>query len=548
MSAKKPAYAVLARKYRPQGFDEVVGQPAVSVTIKNALSTGRVHHAYLFTGPRGVGKTTMARILAKALNCKKGPTTDPCGDCEPCREIASSSCLDVLEMDAASHTGVDNVREVILDSVGLAPTRDRRKVFIIDEAHMLSTAAFNALLKTLEEPPAHVVFILATTESSKIPATIASRCQRYRFRPVPADLLAGHLAALAKKEGMKAEPAALDLLARSAEGSLRDAVSLLDQSRAAGGDSISEESVREMFGFVPQELLFGVAQALLKRDAQDLGRRLKTIYAEGVEPAQLLKDLRAAFEALYLHKLGLEDLPEKALEPLAKGVSADACAFLLRRFNRILEELRHGDSPRLALELGLFACVEAASDLSAWVERLESLERRLASGATPAPASTAAPSVRAPAPPAAPAAPAAFAGDLWPALISAVRQERESLASSLEKGQLKPAGSGPWKLVFERTFDMKSAEKGLPLIEDKLSTIVGRPIKITLEQGSVDKKTTDGDEEAVDPGISTGSSTPPAGTVWKDIDGGSSGEPPAALKKAQQILGGKVRIVKKPGS
>lgn len=541
---KKSAYVVLARKHRPQGFDEVVGQPAVSTTLKNALAAGRVHHAYLFTGPRGVGKTTMARILAKALNCVQGPTAAACGECEPCREIAASSCLDVLEMDAASHTGVDNVREVILDTVGLAPTRDRRKVFIIDEAHMLSAAAFNALLKTLEEPPPHVVFILATTESSKIPATIASRCQRYRFRPVPVDLLVSHLATLAKKEGIKADPAALELLARSAEGSLRDAVSLLDQSRAAGGDVISEESVREMFGFVSQELLRGVAEALLKRDAKALGARLKTVYAEGVEPAQLLKDLRAAFEDLYLHKLGLEESVDKALQPLAAGVSADGCAFLLRRFNRVLEELRQGDSPRLILELGLFACVEAANDLSTWVERLEALERRLGAAAPPPAAAQPAQdqSVRA----GAPTEPAPAAENIFASLIAAVRQERESLAASLEKGELRPSSSGPWRLVFERNFDMKSAEKSLPLIEAKLSTIAGRLIRILVEQGRVDKKSTNVDE-VVDAGVDTGSGAAPAGTVWKDIEAGG-GEPPASLKKAQQILGGKVRIVRKPGT
>ena len=248
MSKEKSAHQVLARKYRPQGFEELVGQDAVSQTLRNALGSKRIHHAYLLTGPRGCGKTTTARILAKGLNCEKGPTAEPCGECTPCKEITLSSCLDVMEMDAASNTGVDNVRQIIIETVGLAPARDRYKVFIIDEVHMLSTSAFNALLKTIEEPPPNVVFILATTEVHKVPATIASRCQRFKFRPVQPEPLAEYLAGIAKKEKIAVEPEALQLLARAAEGSLRDAISLLDQCRSAGEGKVTLDSVREMYG------------------------------------------------------------------------------------------------------------------------------------------------------------------------------------------------------------------------------------------------------------------------------------------------------------
>ncbi len=553
---KAQPHAVLARKYRPQGFDEVLGQPAVSVTLKNALASKRLHHAYLFTGLRGVGKTTMARLLAKALNCKNGPTPEPCGQCDPCREIATSSCLDVLEMDAASNTGVDDVRQMIIETVALAPSRDRYKVFIIDEAHMLSTAAFNALLKTLEEPPAHVVFILATTELTKVPATIASRCQRFKFRPVAVEMLTQHLQNLAKKEGLNAEPAALELLARNAEGSLRDAVSLLDQCRSAGGSEVTESLVRDMFGLVAADALAAIAKAVLARDAAGLAKTLKELQAEGVEPAQLLRDLRGAFETLYLDKLGLEPVSDAALKPLAALGTAEQFSFLLRRMNKTLEELRFGDSPRLILELGLFSCLEAAADLEAWVRRLEALEQRLSSGMG-APTAPAAPAASAPrrmetvagnslpeAPSAEPAQTAVGGSDgqIWQAVIAAIRQEKAGLATTLENARL-VSGAGVWKIVFGKAFDCDGAKRSQALIEAKLATAAGRPIKVQLELGQTGPA---GPQELSAPSVSSA----PAGEMgaWKDASesGQSAPQAPAGLSKAQQILGGKVRVVKKP--
>ena len=538
---KQPAsYVVLARKYRPQIFDEVLGQPAVSVTLKNAIAAKRLAHAYLFTGPRGVGKTTMARLLAKALNCAKGPTPEPCLECEACREIAASSSLDVLEMDAASHTGVDNIREVIIETVALAPNRDRTKVFIIDEAHMLSSSAFNALLKTLEEPPPHVVFILATTESAKIPPTIASRCQRFRFRPVPIELLTPHLRELADKEKIDITPEALELLAQGAEGSLRDAVGLLDQCRSFTDGRITEELIREMFGMVAQELLRGTARALFGRDAKALGGWLVKIYEEGVEPAQLLRDLRAALEAAYLGKLGL-GAPGQAsvLGDAAESASADAIAFLLRRVNATYEELRYADSPRLTLELGLFGCLEAAPDLREWVERLEALERRLAAGGVqaglPAPRVPAAAAHRLAQPAMKEAAssqsPAPEVGALA-ALVAALGREKAALAASLAQARLLPSPAGPWKLVLGRKFDLEQAKRSLPLIEAKLATIAGRKVSLSIELGEADPGAPDEAEAAAD--------------AWKDAAGpGDSPGVASPLDKAAQILGGKVKIVKK---
>lgn len=576
MSAGKAAHQVLARKYRPQGFEELIGQPAVSQTLSNALTAKRVHHAYLFTGPRGCGKTTTARILAKGLNCEKGPTATPCDECVSCREIALSSSLDVLEMDAASHTGVDDVREVIIETVALAPTRDRYKVFIIDEAHMLSNSAFNALLKTIEEPPPHVVFILATTEVHKIPATIASRCQRFKFRPVAPDLLAGHLAAIAKKEKVSVEPEALDLLARAAEGSLRDAVSLLDQCRSGGEGKVTVESVREMFGFVPQDLLIGVASALLARDPKALAGWLKKIYEEGVEPAQLLKDLRAAIEGVYLVKLGAGEPVDELWTKALAGASADGLGFLLRRLNRALEELRYGDSPRLALELGLFSALEAAHDLGAWVARLEALEKRLAAGGggsalTPAPslsrpAPTAAPEMDEsepedePAPAAGPASrnpgpaiapphePAPGGSISWPALIEAVSKEKITLGSALEKGRGEAKPGGGYLIHFAKAFDLEMAKRSAAVLEAALARLAGRPVPLELALGAADAAAASDIVDRGMPAPAAGADAPP-GTRWKDVgegaSGGGAGGAFGGLKKAEGVFGGKARIIKK---
>ncbi|MEO5612821.1 MAG: DNA polymerase III subunit gamma/tau, partial [Sphingomicrobium sp.] len=275
---KASPYRVLARKYRPQTFHELIGQDAMVTTLGNAIARGRIAHAFLLTGVRGVGKTSTARLVAKALNCigpdgQSGPTIEPCGVCEHCVAITEGRHIDVIEMDAASHTGVDDVREII-EAVRYASVSARYKIYIIDEVHMLSKSAFNALLKTLEEPPEHVKFLFATTEVAKVPVTVLSRTQRFDLRRIPADKLVNHFAEIARLEAVEAEPEALAMIARAAEGSARDGLSILDQAIALGSGSVSADQVRDMLGLADQ-LVEGLRPVFAGEDA--IGRRLQRL-------------------------------------------------------------------------------------------------------------------------------------------------------------------------------------------------------------------------------------------------------------------------------
>src|SRR5215475_7249485 len=278
-------YQVIARKFRPQVFEDVIGQKPIVQTLQNAIQMGRIGHAYLFSGPRGVGKTTTARLLAKGLNCVTGPTITPCNNCPSCLEIAAGQSMDVLEIDAASNTGVDNVRE-LRENARYAPSRDRHKIFIIDEVHMLSTSAFNALLKILEEPPPHVVFIMATTERHKLPATILSRCQQFVFRTIsPADIQA-HLREIADRENAKIDDQGLSYIVKAAEGSMRDAQSLLDQIISFGGQEIADDDVRDLLGFIPNEILDQTIDALAERNSQQLLENVDILVDQGLNLQQ----------------------------------------------------------------------------------------------------------------------------------------------------------------------------------------------------------------------------------------------------------------------
>jgi DNA polymerase III subunit gamma/tau len=368
--AEAGAYRVLARKYRPQTFDELIGQDAMVRTLANAIERGRIAHAFLLTGVRGVGKTSTARLVAKALNCvgpdgQGGPTITPCNQCEPCRAIAEGRHIDVIEMDAASHTGVDDIREII-DAVRYASVSARYKIYIIDEVHMLSKPAFNALLKTLEEPPPHVKFLFATTEAAKVPVTVLSRCQRFDLRRIPGEKLAAHFAEVAKSEGVEVEPEALAMIARAAEGSARDGLSILDQAIAHGSGKVEAAEVRDMLGLADRGRIRRLLETVLGGDSAAALEQLDEAHELGIDPVQLL---RGMMETLHMATRAKAGARPDALQSAEERESAEAMAEKLgwATLHRLWQLLLKGltdvgiaPDPREAAEMALLRLIHAA--------------------------------------------------------------------------------------------------------------------------------------------------------------------------------------------
>jgi len=394
------SYLVLARKYRPQTFEDLVGQEHVSRTIKNALSMGRVAHAFLFTGVRGVGKTTTARIFARALNCLSapGPTPDPCGRCPACEEILAGRDLDVLEIDAASNTGVDHVR-TLQESLPYMPARDRFKVYIVDEVHMLSPGAFNAFLKTLEEPPAHVKFVFATTDAQKVPETVRSRCQRYDFRLIPQAVIEARLREILIKEGLEADDLAVSLVAREAAGSMRDALSLLDQVVALSAGPIAGRLVVEVLGLTDRALLFDLSRTVLGGDAKGAISVLDQAVGKGADLPRLARDFLEHLRNLVVARLGggpeLLPVPEterRESEAQATTLPPEDLDRLFLLFARTAEEISRSPHARVLFEMALvrMAKREPLVPVDELVSRLEGIEKR-AQGGTPLQRPSAAP-------------------------------------------------------------------------------------------------------------------------------------------------------------
>lgn len=517
------SYQVFARKYRPQNFDDVLGQNHVTQTLKNAIQQKRLAHAYLFVGPRGTGKTSTARILAKSLNCIHGPTTNPCGVCDSCKEISQGLSLDVLEIDGASNNSVDQIRE-LRENVRFAPVRGRYKIYIIDEVHMLSPQAFNALLKTLEEPPAHVIFVFATTEPHKVLPTILSRCQRFDLRRIPAQIIAKHLSYIAKKEEVILTQEAAEAIAVAAEGGLRDAESMLDQLVAFCGNAIRESEVLEVFGLTSEHVVADLTRSILNQKAAEALSIVHQQAEAGKDLSKLLSDLLGFFRNLLVYKIDPPSLHEEigdqarsALDELAPAIDAQRLLRLIEKISEVESTIKWASNKKLHLEIALIRAIQTLSEvrLGAVIDALASLR----GGANqPAGSESAAllptllpkkaPTAENPPrlspeelPAAKPAVEASPAQDLpksetasaaepsiesaWARLLQVVATRRPLILSWIELGTPILLDNGTFRLGFPKDQELAVESLSRPnnrkLLEDALSEILGGRWKIGFE-------------------------------------------------------------------
>ncbi len=491
------SYLVVARKWRPQNFEDIAGQAHITRTLQNAIRTNRVAHAYLFTGVRGVGKTTAARILAKALNCEKGPAATPCNQCSVCAEITSGNCFDVLEIDGASNRGIDEVRQII-ENVRYQPAKCRFKIYIIDEVHQVTKDAFNALLKTLEEPPPSVKFILATTEPHRLPETILSRCQRHDFRRIALREIVERLGEIAKSEGLAITEGALVLLAREADGSMRDAQSLLEQVLASAGPSspVEERSLQEMLGLAERRALYELSSAVIEGHAGRCLELLAALFAEGRDLSRLSRDLVEHFRNLMVARLGdhdqasnsggpLLDLPDQEIDDLRAQVKDLSVETLVDYFDFMAagdDEVTRSPNPRFALEAVMvkLATLPKTLPVNELLERLEGLEKKLAGRPVAPPATpkeapapvraaehraniapAALPGEASPSPSSRQPAPAqpVVSGDkeeMWRHFVATVRREKRFLASHLDGAKVLDLAPGRLSIGVGERLELSS--------------------------------------------------------------------------------------------
>jgi len=540
------SYLVLARKYRPQALDELVGQEHVSRTLANAIAQGRIAHAYLFTGPRGVGKTTTARILAKAVNCVDGPTAQPCGTCDPCVEIAEGRSLDVIEIDGASNRGIDEIRD-LRERVRYAPPGGRRKVYIIDEVHMLTTEAFNALLKTLEEPPSHVLFVFATTAPQKIPLTISSRCQRFDFRRIPVRTIMVRLAWIAENESLEIDARVLERVARKADGSMRDAESLLDQVVAFGGEKVEEADVLRLLGIVEQDHLFSLGECLLGRDLRGLLAGLDELVRMGWDLATVVGGLVEHLRNLLVARIdesaaSLGDLAGEDAERYRRSAADVAEEDLIRCLEMLTElepQMKRASQPRVLAEVALvgFAARPTTRSLTDLVGRLETLERRVGAGETGGPGERNEEPQEPTAGPDRTGAPQEELGlasiqRMWERVVLQVKAEKMSVGTFLAEGRPDGLDRGVLRLLFpsgrEYHVEQVMYPENRKIVSDALMNVLGRSFGILCRS----------EPRRGEPGKSMATAASGAGSLASS---------PAAQKLMSTFDAEIIRVVQPPG-
>ena len=506
------SYLVLARKYRPQTFEAVIQQAHVTQTLQNAIGSERVSHAILFSGPRGTGKTTVARILAKAMNCQEGPTDTPCNTCTSCLEITGGNSVDVFEIDGASNNSVDQVRE-LRENVKYMPARSRYKIYIIDEVHMLSLSAFNALLKTLEEPPAHVLFFFATTEPNKIPITILSRCQRHDFRRIDAGAISAHMQTVCEQEGVTADPEALWLIAREAQGCMRDALSLLDQIMSGMTGTLSRKEVLQILGFIDRQIIFQLSDALLARDVGQILEVIDSVYQSGLDMKKLYADLVQHVRHLLVLKLGrhpekLMDLPEHDIERMRQQVANVPSGIIDQLFDMIYREesaIRYSAQPKLVMEmLGIrLSRMTPALPIEDLIEKIDLLRtdvnERLQSSSTRVPAAiepvadeTGEPVAgqgtkdKAPATEQTPGDPAPASPEAWTRFVNHLSGDHPALAASLSKATLKSLDEDVLEIELDDNgfnLMMIQKSKNREILEAVSKQIFGKKRRVVVRTG-----------------------------------------------------------------
>ena len=509
-------YLVLSRKYRPQKFDEVIGQKHITQTLKNAISAGHIAHAYLFAGPRGIGKTTTARIFAKALDCLKGPAAEPCQSCIPCKEITRGISVDVFEIDAASNRGIDEIR-TLRENVRFAPAACRYKIYIIDEAHQITHDAFNALLKTLEEPPGHIIFILATTEPQKIPLTILSRCQRFNFRLVSIEEIVKRLEEIIKKENLSVEKEAITFIARLAQGSVRDAESLLDEVVSFSPEEIKVKDIVFLLNMVPQEYLSRFGEAVLSLDKQAVLNLIAEINDAGYNLQQLIKDLREYFRQLLLIKFSPAQLLTETMSDALSKESKKFTPQLLSRYisllSHCLEEMKWSDQPRIILEMYALRLASPYLEIDEILGRIENLEKSLTFESDvskplakseeetltnisniqeepveprPCVQERGEPAVTTP-----PAKQTELSPEeislRWKKFLEEVKKSKVTLSSYLEFAQPKQLKDNVLTLLFSQKFYQEGTEKYSGYIEESWEKIFGEKIKLNCLLGKIEE-------------------------------------------------------------